>query len=40
MCKPRMPACRSVAVEWGYGEDAAWHADALIEKPMDLLAQI
>jgi phosphoglycolate phosphatase-like HAD superfamily hydrolase len=32
---------RSVAVEWGYGEGlAAWHADAIIEKPMDLFARM
>jgi N-acetyl-D-muramate 6-phosphate phosphatase len=29
---------RSVAVGWGYGKDlASWRADAIIEKPMDLL---
>jgi len=37
----RAAGMRSVAVEWGYGEGlAAWHADALIATPMDLLAQI
>ncbi len=30
---------RSVAVAWGYGEGfAAWHADAIIARPADLLA--
>ena len=34
----RAAGMRSVAVEWGYGEGlAAWRADAIIEKPMDLL---
>jgi phosphoglycolate phosphatase len=29
---------RSVAVEWGYGEGlAAWHADAIISQPLDLI---
>jgi phosphoglycolate phosphatase len=37
----RAAGMRSVAVEWGYGEGlAAWHADAMIEKPMDLLKQM
>jgi len=32
---------RSVAVKWGYGANlAAWQADAVIEKPMDLLALV
>jgi len=30
---------RSVAVEWGYGEGlAAWHADAIIDSPLQLLS--
>jgi phosphoglycolate phosphatase len=30
---------RSVAVAWGYGEGfAAWHADAIVARPADLLA--
>jgi len=34
----RAAGMRSVAVGWGYGEGlAAWHADAIIAKPMDLL---
>jgi phosphoglycolate phosphatase-like HAD superfamily hydrolase len=29
----------SVAVRWGYGEDAdAWNADAVIDRPADLIA--
>jgi 2-phosphoglycolate phosphatase len=37
----RAAGMRSVAVEWGYGEDlAAWQADMLIAKPADLLARI
>lgn len=32
---------RSVAVEWGYGEGfAAWHADAIIARPLDLLSHL
>lgn len=31
----------SVAVRWGYGDDAeAWNADAVIEKPADLIASL
>jgi len=34
----RAAGMRCVAVAWGYGEGfAAWHADAIIEKPTDLL---
>jgi len=34
----RAAGMRSVAVEWGYGEGlAAWHADAVIARPMDLM---
>ena len=34
----RAAGMRSVAVEWGYGEGlAAWHADAIIARPQDLL---
>ena len=34
----RAAGMRSVAVEWGYGEGlAAWHADAIIARPMDLI---
>ena len=37
----RAAGMRSVAVEWGYGEGlSAWHADALIARPTDLLAQL
>ena len=37
----RAAGMRSVAVEWGYGEGlAAWHADAIIARPMDLIARL
>ena len=32
---------RSVAVEWGYGDDAkTWNADAVIAHPMDLIGRL
>jgi phosphoglycolate phosphatase len=37
----RAAGMRSVAVEWGYGEGlAAWQADAIIARPMDLIASL
>ena len=37
----RAAGMRSVAVEWGYGEGlAAWHADAIIAQPLDLLSRL
>jgi phosphoglycolate phosphatase len=37
----RAAGMRSVAVEWGYGEGlAAWHADAIIARPADLLSRL
>jgi len=37
----RAAGMRSVAVEWGYGENlAAWQADAIIAKPADLLSKL
>ncbi len=37
----RAAGMRSVAVEWGYGEGlAAWQADAIISRPMDLIASL
>ena len=37
----RAAGMRSVAVEWGYGDGlAAWHADAIIARPQDLLSRL
>ena len=37
----RAAGMRCVAVEWGYGEGlAAWHADAIIAQPADLLKEL
>jgi phosphoglycolate phosphatase len=34
----RAAGMRSIAVAWGYGENLpAWHADEIIEEPMDVL---
>lgn len=37
----RAAGMRAVAVEWGYGEGlAAWHADAIVTRPADLLHRL
>lgn len=37
----RAAGMRSAAVEWGYGEGlAAWHADVIYARPLDLIASL